>query len=118
MQNPHNKAIKKDVSHIKQKELKSLSIGILITSIICFFFGYVALKIKHTGLRIIFILLTPLFLSQLIYWFLVNNKTTNNGAIDNWSGMIAPVWAIAGLVSILIALFIFSRSSEPRDKNG
>jgi hypothetical protein len=93
--------------------------GIILIGIMCFFLGYLALKIKHYGLRIIFILLTPFLLSYSVYWGIAwAMGMKGNSEFDSWSGLFVEVWAVAGLLSLLVGLLVFSYFGKHRTKNG
>ena len=91
----------------------SWEIGIIIIGIISFFLGYVTLKIKHTGLKIIFILLAPYLLSLITYWGLAHGSSQ----YQSWSGLAIQTWSLSGIIGLLLGVLVFSKFGKTNEKN-
>ena len=97
----------------------SFETGIVILSIVCFCLGFVVLKIKHYGLRTIFILFTPYLLAFSLYWGLVWVwGIKDKSEYSNWSSVFIYPWALSGLVAMLLGFILLARIYKHKGKNG
>ena len=93
--------------------------GIIILGVVCFFLGYIPTIIKHYALKIIFILVTPFLMSNLLYWGLVWAwGIKDKSEFSSWSGVFIYPWAIAGLLGMLLGYILFVRYTRSNGKNG
>lgn len=92
------------------------NIGLIFIVICCFLLSQFLLKVKSTGTRILMILFGPYVLSFSLYWILAifEGKSSEHGS---WSGIFIYPWAAAGIISMLIGLFVFSRVKERKGDN-
>jgi hypothetical protein len=90
--------------------------GLVVVAIICFFLGKVLLKIKETVARILFIIFVPYLLSFSLYWLIAIIEGASSEH-SSWSVIFIHPWSVAGILSMGIGLFIFSRSKSKESKN-
>ena len=82
--------------------------GAIIVAIICALLSYPILLIRHYGVRIVAILITPYLVAQALYW---GEALTHarSGETASWAGLFVGVWFLAGLPALLVGLVVSSR---------
>ena len=86
----------------------SWSAGFISVSIICFILGKAANKIRDKSERILLMLFAPYVVSFVLFWSVAIYKGVASQQAS-YAGLFIHLWAVAGIFSITIGGYAFSR---------